>query len=55
MFWIKLPACLSRSHCSKEETKSSICFRQPIRRLVAFEPGLTGSACLAANKLPEGD
>jgi hypothetical protein len=55
MPWIKLPAGLRRSHCSKEAAESSSCFGQPIRRLVAFEPELTGNACLAANKLTEGD
>ena len=53
--WNKLPAGLRRSHCSKEAAESRSCFGQSIRRLVAFETGLTGSACLAAKKLMEAD
>ncbi len=55
MPWIKLPAGLKRSHCSKEAAESSSCFGQSIWRLVAFKTGLTGSACLAAKKLAESD
>lgn len=53
--WIKLPAGLRRSHCSKQAAESSSCFGQSMRRSVAFETGLTESACRAANKLTQGD